>query len=75
MSCVSVTYMLRLPIRDSNWVKHINIQYHFIREKVNTGQIEVIYIQTEEMAADGLTKPLSKVKFKDFTKSLKIDAF
>ena len=46
-----------------NRVKHIDIQYHFIREKVNTGQIEVIYIQIEEMAADGLTKPLSKVKF------------
>ena len=39
--------------------KHIDIRYHFIREQVAEGCIELIYVPTMEMAADQLTKPLS----------------
>jgi hypothetical protein len=40
--------------------KHINIQYHFIRECVENGLIELKYCPTEDMVADGLTKALAK---------------
>jgi hypothetical protein len=43
--------------------KHIDIQHHFIWEKVETGELELIYIPTEEMRADALTKPLPYPKF------------
>lgn len=36
--------------------KHIDIRYHFIREKVAVGMINVQHISTELMAADSLTK-------------------
>jgi hypothetical protein len=44
--------------------KHIQLSIHFQREKVENGQVELIHIASEEQAADGLTKPLSTVKFK-----------
>jgi transposase InsO family protein len=42
--------------------KHIDVRHHFIREKVNEGTIDLMYVNTSEMAADILTKPLVKVK-------------
>ena len=46
--------------------KHIEIQYHFVREKVQSKEIELIYCSTEDQAADILTKALSKDKFEKF---------
>jgi hypothetical protein len=40
--------------------KHIDIQYHFIRECVENGVIKLKYCPTEDMVADGLTKALAK---------------
>ena len=36
--------------------KHIAIRYHFIREKVEGGGMELQFVRTKEMAADQLTK-------------------
>jgi Reverse transcriptase (RNA-dependent DNA polymerase)/gag-polypeptide of LTR copia-type/Integrase core domain/GAG-pre-integrase domain len=43
--------------------KHIDIQYHFIREKVMENIISLQYIKTGDMMADVLTKPLGRLKF------------
>ena len=40
--------------------KHIDVQYHYVRELVQQGLIEVEYIPTADMAADILTKPLKR---------------
>ena len=40
--------------------KHIDIQYHFIRECMETGDIELEYCPTADMVADALTKALPK---------------
>ena len=40
--------------------KHIDIQYHFIRECVENGVIKLQYCPTEDMVADGMTKALPK---------------
>ena len=37
--------------------KHIDIQYHFCREKVESGHIRVEYCASEDMIADVLTNP------------------
>ena len=50
--------------------KHIDVAYHHIRDLQKSGKIDVGYVPTDEMIADGLTKPLSKVKFDGFLKLL-----
>ena len=40
--------------------KHIDVQYHYVRELIQQGLIEVEYIPTADMAADILTKPLKR---------------
>lgn len=40
--------------------KHISIKYHFIKEVVIDGMVEVKYCPTQEIIADMLTKGLPK---------------
>ena len=53
--------------------KHIDIRYHFIREKVEKNEILVKFCPTNDMVADMLTKPLSAPKIKYFIKILDLD--
>ena len=43
--------------------KHVDIKYHFVREQVTKGNIELKYCRTEDMIADMLTKDLIHAKF------------
>jgi transposase InsO family protein len=53
--------------------KHIDIQYHYVREKVDDQTVTFVYTPTAEMIADGLTKPLEKVKHARFLQLLNLD--
>jgi hypothetical protein len=44
-------------------IKHINVAYHFQRYKVQKGVVKFIKISSQDMAADGFTKLLPKIKF------------
>ena len=44
--------------------KHLFSRYHFIRECVENGQIEVEHVSGVEQKADILTKLLARIKFK-----------
>lgn len=46
----------------NNRTKHIDMRHHFIREKVNSGEIIFKYVEIEKMVADVLTKALLKCK-------------
>ena len=50
--------------------KHIDIDTHFIREKVSAGIVEPRYVPTEFQVADILTKGLLKEKFHFFCSKL-----
>ena len=43
--------------------KHIDVQYHYIRQLVEDEAVTIDYIPTAQMAADILTKPLNKKLF------------
>ncbi|CAA7059092.1 unnamed protein product [Microthlaspi erraticum] len=45
--------------------KHIHTRYHFIRECVENGQVEVEHVPGEKQKADILTKALGRIKFKE----------
>jgi hypothetical protein len=46
--------------------KHIDIKYHFVRERVEMGDVKLIHIASEDQLADLLTKPLVKPKIENF---------
>ncbi len=56
-----------------NRTKHIDIKYHFIREKVLNGEIDLRYCPTQDMIADTLTKALAKPSFKKFSQMMGLD--
>ena len=51
-------------------MKHIQVRYHAIREFVKQEEIELQYIPTDVMLADGLIKALDRVKFARMIKGL-----
>lgn len=53
--------------------KHIDIQHHFVREKINEGAVQLEYIKTEGQVADGLTKALDKIRFERFRKAIGLE--
>ena len=56
--------------------KHVEIDRHFIKEKLERGEICMPFVPTSEQLADVLTKGLYKTKFEDFLSKLgKIDIF
>ncbi len=50
--------------------KHIDIKYHFIREKIVDNTIELRYCPTNDMLADTLTKGLTYDKFSKLREKL-----
>ena len=52
----------RNPI-SHNRTKHIDIKFHYVSEALEDGIIDLIYCLTEQMAADILTKPLTRQRF------------
>ncbi|RYC77798.1 hypothetical protein BFJ63_vAg19328, partial [Fusarium oxysporum f. sp. narcissi] len=50
--------------------KHIDLQWHYVRDRVSDGDVELQYVPTEQQIADGLTKPLPKDRFIVFRNAL-----
>jgi hypothetical protein len=48
--------------------KHIEVHYHFIREKVLAKEIDLIHVSTEDQVADIFIKALGTDKLKRFRK-------
>ena len=49
--------------KSHNRTKHIDIAYHFVRERVNSGELSVVHCSTADMTADIMTKGLPKIQF------------
>ncbi|MCO5561662.1 hypothetical protein L7F22_015283 [Adiantum nelumboides] len=44
--------------------KHIEVHYHYVRERLSVGEINLAYVPTQDNLADLFTKTLSHEKFK-----------
>jgi hypothetical protein len=52
--------------------KHIEIDFHFVRERVAQKLLDIRYIHTNDQLADGFTKPLATCKMKTFRHNLNL---
>jgi hypothetical protein len=50
--------------------KHIEVHYHFVRERVLSGEVELQYVPTDLQTADIFTKPLGLDKLRQFSGAL-----
>jgi hypothetical protein len=50
--------------------KHIEIDIHFVREKVSLGQVRVLHVPSTHQYADIMTKGLPSQLFSEFRSSL-----
>nr|GEX91873.1 hypothetical protein [Tanacetum cinerariifolium] len=57
------------PVQHSR-TKHIDVRYHFIKEKVEKGIVELFFVRTEYRLADLFTKALPEEKFKYLVRRL-----
>lgn len=59
---VSFVYMSRNPVHHRR-TKHIELDIHFVREKVALGELRVQHVPTSQQFADIFTKGLSTSTF------------
>ena len=50
--------------------KHIEVHYHYVRERLSAGEISLVYVRTHDNLADLFTKALPREKFEAFRKAL-----
>jgi hypothetical protein len=65
-ACIS---MAENPVQHSR-TKHIDVRYHFVREKVNLKEVKINYVESKENVADILTKGLERPAFKYLSSKL-----
>lgn len=54
--------------------KHIDIRHHFIRDALDQKAVVLNYVSTDQLVADGLTKPLDRIKLERNRTSMGINA-
>jgi hypothetical protein len=58
-------YMTANPVHHKR-TKHIEIDIHFVREKVALGEIRVLHVPSSHQFADIMTKGLPTALFREF---------
>ena len=68
---VSAVYLLTNPVQHQR-TKHVEIDLHFVRDKVATGEIRVLHVPSTSQYADVFTKDLPTSIFIEFRSSLNV---
>ncbi|KAI3524454.1 hypothetical protein L1887_03109 [Cichorium endivia] len=68
---VSAVYLSDNPVQHQQ-TKHVEIDIHFVREKVRLEHIRVLHVPSESQYADIFTKGLPRHLFTDFRSSLRV---
>jgi histone deacetylase 1/2 len=68
---LGATYLSANPVFHAR-AKHIEIGFHFVRERVLKKQLEIRFIPSKDQVADGFTKPLPVRNFEEFRFNLNL---
>ncbi|WVZ59772.1 hypothetical protein U9M48_009871 [Paspalum notatum var. saurae] len=68
---ISTVYMSSNPVQNQR-TKHVEIDLHFVRERVALGDVRVLHVPTTSQFADVFTKGLPSAAFTEFRSSLNV---
>ncbi|KAL3838972.1 hypothetical protein ACJIZ3_023563 [Penstemon smallii] len=68
---LGATYLSKNPILHSR-TKHVDIDYHFVRDRIQAKALRVSFLCSKDQLADILTKPLSYSRFSSLRTSLAV---
>ena len=68
---IGATYLSATPVFHAR-TKHIEVDYHFVRERVARKQLEVRIISSDDQVADGFTKAQLLRQLVEFRRNLNV---
>lgn len=68
---IGATYLSANPVFHAR-TKHIEVDFHFVRERVARKLLDIKFIPTGDQLADGFTKPLTVKNLNDFVYNLNL---
>ena len=69
---LGATYLAANPVFHAR-AKHREIDFHFVRERVTNGQLQIRFVSSKDQLADGFTKALPTKQFEDFKRNLNLE--
>ena len=70
---LGATYLSANPVFHAR-TKHVEVDYHFIRDRVAKKEIQIRFISSKDQLADVFTKPLPAPSFTAFRFKLRVDS-
>lgn len=70
---LGATYLTANPVFHAR-TKHIEVDFHFVREKVAQGALDVRFVSSGDQVADAFTKPATKVMLDKLRRNLNLVA-
>ena len=68
---IGATYLSANPVFHAR-TKHVEVDFHFVRERVARKLLDIKFIPTGDQLADGFTKPLTVRRLDEFKHNLNL---